>query len=403
MREHVNLILDVRTAAAGLACRAPLRVAVFALAFAIAPAVHAEDEAPMRLRILSWNVWGLPAASTNLEPRMAALPDAIARLHPDVILLQEVWAESDGDALKRGLARHGYRYASHLAHTEAGMTGLFTASKLPLKNVGFLPFASGRIGHSFWHLEWVASKGVGSFLLETPLGEVELQNTHLQAQYDTDNYAAERLSQASEILCMNQDRRRSLVLGGDFNTGAEELPRKALLDLDGLTDTTPSPEPDTVFVRSGGTTQIRVVGSHLALTEAVVLQNGVKTELSDHPAVVVDLELSACTGCAPATANNLKTRETAHAALLSAVAITPSRVSLAISAAASLFAVAVLFFRRTRALHNRSWRHRTLRRTGLVVLATGFVWTMYLGSLYYPARAKALRLVAAKLETLPLR
>ena len=115
MREHVNVILDVRTTATALACRAPLRAAVFALAFTVAPAVHAE--APTPLRILSWNVWGLPAASTNLEPRMAALPDAIAKLDPDVILLQEVWAESDGVALKRGLARHGYRYASHLAHT----------------------------------------------------------------------------------------------------------------------------------------------------------------------------------------------------------------------------------------------------------------------------------------------
>src|SRR5688572_24601007 len=92
----------------------------FALAFTFAPTVHAQ--APLPLRVLSWNVWGLPAVSTNLEQRMAALPDATAALDPDVILLQEIWAEADGVTVRRGLERHGYRYASHLAHTTAGMT-----------------------------------------------------------------------------------------------------------------------------------------------------------------------------------------------------------------------------------------------------------------------------------------
>lgn len=372
-----------------------------ALALTLAPKAHAQQ--PIPLRVVSWNVWGLPAVSTNLEARMAALPDVIAKLEPDVVLLQEVWAESDGMTIRHGLERHGYRYASHLAHTAAGMSGLFTAAKLPLKNVGFMPFASGRIGHSVWHLEWIAAKGVGTFLVQTPLGEIQVQNTHLQAQYETDDYAAERLSQVSQILLLGQSRAQSLVLGGDFNTGAEELPRQAFFELGALKDTTPSPLPDTIFVRSGGGIQIRVVGTHQALTEPVRLDNGVTTELSDHPAVVVDLELSACTSCAPAVAGNPRTREAAHAALLSAAAITPWRVSFALSAALGMVAVAIAFSRRTRALQGRSWRLRLLRRTGLAVLAAGIVWTAYLGAFYYPARAKALRLVALELETLPLR
>jgi endonuclease/exonuclease/phosphatase family metal-dependent hydrolase len=293
----------------------------FAAASAFAPAVRAE--APVRLRVLTWNVWGLPAVSTNLEARIAALPDAIAKLDPDVVLLQELWAESDGVRVRQGLAQRGYPYASHLAHTAYGITGLFTASKRPLKDLGFLPFASGRIGHSFWHLEWIASKGVGSFSVETSLGPIEVQNTHLQAQYETDVYAAERLSQAGEIASMRQNRALPLVLGGDFNTGSEELPRQALLALDVLTDTTPSPRPDTIFVRNGETMRIRLVETREALTEPVTLANGVTTELSDHPAVVVDLELSACTGCAPVAPENGTTRQTVHSALLTAAAITP--------------------------------------------------------------------------------
>jgi endonuclease/exonuclease/phosphatase family metal-dependent hydrolase len=371
----------------------------FVAACALAPAARAE--APVRLRVLTWNVWGLPAVSTNLEARIAALPDAIAKLDPDVVLLQELWAESDGVRVRQGLEQRGYPYASHLAHTAYGMTGLFTASKRPLKNLGFLPFASGRIGHSFWHLEWIASKGVGSFSVATPLGEIEVQNTHLQAQYDTDLYAAERLSQVGEIASMRQDLALPLVLGGDFNTGAEELPRRTLLALDALTDTTPSPHPDTIFVRNGKSTRIRLLESREALTEPVRLANGVTTELSDHPAVVVDLELSACTACAPAVSGDPSTREAARTALVTAAAITPGRVTLALSAALSLLAAAISLFRRTRGLGGRSWRFKAFRRASLALLATGFVWTVYLGALYYPARAKALRLVAQELEAQP--
>lgn len=382
--------LNVQRFAAGLA---------FVAASSVLPSARAD--APERLRVLSWNAWGLPVASTNLQARMAALPDAIASLDPDVVLLQEIWAESDGLTIQRGLQRHGYQYASHLAHTQYGMTGLFTASKLPLKNIGFLPFASGRIGHSFWHLEWIASKGIGSFLVQTPLGDVELQNTHLQAQYDTDSYDAERLSQASEILLMHQDWSLPLVLGGDFNSGAEELPRRALLDLDELQDTTPSERPDTIYVRSGSGIEIRVIGTRQALTEPVRLANGVTTVLSDHPAVLVDLELSACTDCARAAVSNAGLREAARSALVSAADITPGRMAWALGAAASLLALLASQFRRTPELRRRSFRLRFFRRTSLALLAAGFVWTAYLGFFYYPARAKALRLVARELALPP--
>lgn len=371
--------------------------ACLALAAALTAAPATRAEQPVRLRVLTWNVWGLPAFSTNLGARMAALPDAIAKLDPDLVLLQEIWAKSDGLIVKEGLERHGYRHSSHLAHTEHGMTGLFTASKLPLKQVGFRPFASGRIGHSIWHLEWIASKGVGSFLLQTPLGEVQVQNTHLQAQYETDAYDAERLSQMSEIALLQKGFTLPLVLGGDFNTGSEELPRKALLELVGLRDTTPSPNPDTIFVRGGSTVAVHLVESRELPIEAVLLDNGVRAPLSDHPAVVADLELSACTGlCAPAVAASSGMRAEARSALAAAAAITPFRVMLALSAAAGLLVLGVSLFRRKVASAGRSGR--IFRRVSFAVLATGFVWTAYLGGLYYPSRAKALRFVAGELQ-----
>jgi len=71
--------LDVQRLTAGLA---------FAVACCSVPNAHAD--APVRLRVITWNAWGLPAVSTNLQARMTALPDAIAKLDADVVLLQEI-------------------------------------------------------------------------------------------------------------------------------------------------------------------------------------------------------------------------------------------------------------------------------------------------------------------------
>jgi endonuclease/exonuclease/phosphatase family metal-dependent hydrolase len=360
------------------------------------------EAAPVPLRVLSFNVWDLPVIATNREARLAALPDAIAKLEPDVILLQELWIESDGDRLRKALARRGYPYTTHLAHTEYGMTGLFVASKLPLKYVGYHPFAGGSVEHSFWHLEWLAAKGVATFVVKTSLGELEIQNTHLQAQYETDGYAAERLSQAGEILLIDQDRtERPLVLGGDFNSGAEELPRRCLTALDALNDTTPSPRPDTIYVRSGGSIAIRTLATRQAFDKPLRLANGVTTELSDHAAVVVDLELSGCSNCAPPAVSDTKMREAACSALISAADITPWRMILTLSTAASLLVIAISLVRRASGLG--FWRRAVPRRIGLGLLATGIVWTLYLGVFYYPARAKALRFVAQELADLRVR
>jgi hypothetical protein len=235
--------------------------------------------------------------------------------------------------------------------------------------------------------------------LQTPLGEVQVQNTHLQAQYDTDAYDAERLAQASQIALMQKGMALPLVLGGDFNTGSEELPRKALLDLIALRDTTPSPRPDTIFVRDGSTVAVHLVQSREMPIEAVRLDNGVTAPLSDHPAVVADLELTTCKGlCAPVAAASMGMRAAAHSALTAAAEITPFRVMLALSAAASLLVLGVSLFRRRATKTGRGGR--IVRRVCVVALVTGFVWTAYLGGLYYPSRAKALRFVAGELQGL---
>jgi len=353
---------------------------------------------PVRLRVLSWNVWGLPAVSPNLEERIRALPAAMAALAPDVILLQEVWEAEDGVSLARDLGRRGYPYTEHLVRTPGGKTGLFIASRQKLSLAEFRPFTIGRMPHSLWHLDWMASKGIARWVVETELGEVALAGTHLQAQYETDTYDAERLSQAVEVGLMNRrEPDRPLILAGDFNSDPGDLPRTTVRDLARVTDVSKSVSPDTVFVSNGRAVSIRVLDVRDVLTEPYTLANGDREPLSDHAAVLVDVELSSCADCSPQSAN-VDTRRAALATLRSAVATTPWGVTLALLAAAVILAIAALWRRLGRRLGLSPRRAMAFQLAGFTLLAVGFTWSSYVGAIYYPARGAALRSVVAELE-----
>jgi endonuclease/exonuclease/phosphatase family metal-dependent hydrolase len=364
------------------------------LALAPSPAARAAA-APLMLRVVTWNVWGVPMVSAHLDARMRALPDAIASLAPDIVLLQELWRKEDGVRVVQGLERHGYRYTQHVAITERGRTGLFIASRFPLQPADYHPFAIGRFPHSFWHLDWLVSKGVATWAVETPLGELLVQNTHLQAQYSTDKYAAERLSQVTEIVLLNRARwDRPLITAGDFNSRPRELPRTTLRDLGGWMDAAPTATPDTVYVRNGGGLAIRVAGVRSAFIQPMALPNGDEVRWSDHAALVVDLEIVPDAG-APAArvAAGEDARAATVAALRAAAALTPGRITRMIVVCLGLVGLALLL--------RRSRLRPALRIAALALLAFGFVWSACLAVVYYPHYGATLREAARTLEESP--
>jgi endonuclease/exonuclease/phosphatase family metal-dependent hydrolase len=363
----------------------------------LALASLARAEAPLKLRVLTWNVWGVPFVSSHLEARTRALPEAIATLDPDLILLQELWQKEHGALVAAGLERHGYRFARHFAATAPGKTGLFIASRLKLSAGSYRPFAIGRMPHSFWHLDWLVSKGVAECVLETPLGPVWVQDTHLQAQYVTDTYGAERLAQASELVVIDRpEPHRPMILAGDFNSAADDLARTTLRAVGGFSDATESAAPDTVYVRSGGSITIRVLGFRSAFAAPVLLADGTRTPLSDHAAVVVDLELTQDRGPQPQTHLDRSAQTAAVSALHAAAALTWGRITRVMIVALALLGMGV-FLRRRRP-------PAAVRIIGFALLATGLVWSAYLAGIYYPHYGATLRAVARELEeTTPLR
>jgi endonuclease/exonuclease/phosphatase family metal-dependent hydrolase len=371
----------------------------FLATLASSPLVRAES--PIRLRVLTWNVWGVPAITSHLDERMAALPGAIARLDPDIVLLQELWDPRHAESVGRKLGEHGFRHARRF-ETPAGATGLFVASKFPLGAGAFRSFSLGRMPHSFWHLDWMVEKGLASVTIETPLGALRVENTHLQAQYRTDRYGAERLAQAAEIVVMNGGHsNETMLLAGDFNGPGDELPRRVLRDLGSLEDASPSSSEDSVYARGSRALSIRIVSARPALVEPYRLGNGVMEPLSDHAALLVELELSRCIDCTQTHRAAGATRAGALASLERAADMTPFRVVLALLTTLVVVVIGMAWKRRIdRFTKGPRWRVAA-RVVGFTALGAGFVWSSYLGLFYYPMRAQTLRQIAHALQAMP--
>jgi hypothetical protein len=255
--------------------------------------------------------------------------------------------------------------------------------------------------HSFWHLDWMVEKGVGSVTVETPLGPLRLENTHLQAQYRTDRYGPERLAQAAEIVLMNRElTNEPLVVAGDFNGDGGELPRRALRDLGGLLDARPSSTQDSVYVRGGRDSSIRIVSARPVLGESFALASGVREPLSDHQALLVELELGRCAGCPTLRRVTSATRAASVASLERAADGTPFRIAFALFTSLALLVLGLSWKRRSgRLVAGPKWRVG-LRLSGFALLVAGFVWSSYLGLVYYPTRSTALRQIARHIESM---
>ena len=129
----------------------------------------------MELRVLTYNIWGIPVITPSRRARVDGMAAAIAKLDPHMIALQEVWIDDDAAQLARELSGLGFRY-SHRFPTESG---LLVVSKYPMGNPRFDRYRAGQYPHNPLHVDWMAEKGVGLVTVHTLLGEVDFVCTYL--------------------------------------------------------------------------------------------------------------------------------------------------------------------------------------------------------------------------------
>jgi endonuclease/exonuclease/phosphatase family metal-dependent hydrolase len=257
------------------------------------------------VRVVSYNVWGLPLAfAQDTESRVARLPDALRSFDPDVICLQEVWVPAHRAQVAAALAP---AYAA----AKSVQGGLMVLSRLPLAEERFVAYPQPP---DLSVVERLANKGVLEVVVETAAGPLRVVTTHMVA---FDRKAREE-GLPTLLGVLEQRRDTPLVLAGDLNidrlddrSSALSRSYRRILDA-GCVDCDPPVRledggwgekpnthvgwprarddvgwwrPDHILVRSGARAAVSVVSARMALDTP-------ETALSDHNLMFAELRLS---------------------------------------------------------------------------------------------------------------
>lgn len=163
------------------------------------------------LKVLSLNVWGLPAPiGKDLEPRMERIAESIQDY--DIVALQETFDQRT-EVLPR---LSGFAYAYH--HKNGGLysqaCGLMVLSRYPIVETDFMAFPKAVLPDS------LASKGVLFVRLKHPqLGFVDVYDTHYQSRDEADAVKTriESDNWTMQRLWLKHNRYYPTILVGDFN------------------------------------------------------------------------------------------------------------------------------------------------------------------------------------------
>lgn len=165
------------------------------------------------LTILTFNVWDLPVYWRHgRRQRMQKIAEYLNATAADIICLQEVWYR-DTQRLFNKVLGTSYHCTNSTERQASGFNnhhgGLLIASKFPLQEIHFSPFAPIHLPLS----ERWAHKGVLEARITTPQGEINIFNTHLyQPRLDV------RLEQFRTVLrILKKDVETPACLLGDFN------------------------------------------------------------------------------------------------------------------------------------------------------------------------------------------
>lgn len=363
----------------------------------------APDDAPLRLRVLTFNAWGIWMITPAREARMAAIGPAIAALDPDVVAMQEVWVDADAEALAHALAEAGLPHHQRFFSTWPGDSGLFIASRFPIERTDFIEYSAGTHPDIPWHVDWLAGKGLGRVRLQTPAGPVDVANTHVQAGYGSGRYALIQLAQLMEAAdFLEQDGDAPLVVAGDLNVPCDSLPYRAFARRLALRPMRSTCGIDSISTRSGGGRALEVMDVQDVLTSPVALADGSTQRLSDHPGVLVELALQpaaeAQARLSPAPAWLDVAREALGQIYAQRTALSRAQVRDAVLAL-GLLQAGLLFFVARRRWRGASWlaRHPLAALGAAAVVAA--LWFGYLGASYAPKHLTELNRVRQRLET----
>lgn len=186
----------------------------------------------MKIRLLSWNVHGLPAPITRHRAlRLRRIAAQVDVQKPDVVALQEAWA---GSLAILAAALPAWTPLYHRTRAGGAAGGLlvlvpnrgdWAADAATLR---FRRYSHYAPRHRVWEADGLAGKGALFVCLEHRGGhrKLWLANTHLQSRYRANAYEQVRHSQLHELTRWVHEHGVAvpMLLCGDFNTPADGDP-----------------------------------------------------------------------------------------------------------------------------------------------------------------------------------
>ncbi|KAG8717312.1 phospholipase C type enzyme [Ceratobasidium sp. 395] len=229
----LRLVLSL-FAAAGLAAAAPAQ-AVFGLAdtervttqATISQAVtivNNNDHDESRIRVLTFNCWGLRFVSQHRLARITAIAERILNATPgyDIVALQELWLKSDHALIAEAVAP--VLPHSTVFYSGAFGSGLSLFSRFPIEQAQMHPFALAGDPIDVLGGDWFVGKGVAAATVAHPvLGHIEILTSHMFArggETGTVLQQAHRLVGAweySQLIRRAAQLGRYVIVAGDFN------------------------------------------------------------------------------------------------------------------------------------------------------------------------------------------
>jgi len=239
------------------------------------------------LRLVTFNAWGVPFRERH-DDLLDAVAPALEGYDADVLLLQEVWFEDDAQRLAESLAAIGFVHEVHHASDAIlafDSAGLMIASKHPIADHDFHAFRAGRLPVRPWHVDWFSGKGIATATIDHPSGRFRIGTAHMQADYDGIVYTDVRVSQSAELVAA-MGWRPFHVVAGDFNSEADELEHRVLVEGLGARSVRVGEGVDDILLREG----VTVRGSWESAPPSTEL-DGETIAVSDHPILIADIAI----------------------------------------------------------------------------------------------------------------
>ncbi|PIZ43650.1 hypothetical protein CO181_00490 [candidate division WWE3 bacterium CG_4_9_14_3_um_filter_43_9] len=270
----------------------------------------------MHLRVLSFNLLGIPLISKNFDFRMKTIPLEVAKLAPDIVCFQEVWLTKIKEILVSEMRPFGYHYYAALEVGVKIKGGLLTFSKYGIRDLAFTKFINKS---SFWGDRLMDSTFYKGFLDSRIIigkEEISVINLHLSANYSDEfvrqnHYFQQVEEQVSMLIPYVEKISRNVpvILTGDFNLaphslfynklvhylnlldsmGAVQDPTElpcALIQTHRLSNRKISRRSDYIFIRRQPKTNI---SGQIVLNQKYKNPQGEEVYLSDHFGVLAEI------------------------------------------------------------------------------------------------------------------